>query len=410
MIDAKYFICVSQDEKYLIFNKINGKIGILGKEEYDELWSANSKSVEENPDFFSIDIPIVDANSHKKVFGITFEVTTNCNLNCQYCYQKDKFVRGDMADEIIDKSLLYIKKVYEKNKFETMIIRFIGGEPLLKKDVIRKIYHGILKEKQLKYVKKFVHIDTNGTIPLQDMYEEISNLHMSITLSSERDHNKKRGSNRFNSFRTIVENITGIRNMPSGSSLDIRYNTDNENYEEFEDFLEFVRQKLINVSTVETAYIDNYEYNAYRNTLDRNFYKKWNSTNAVDSLVKRGFIITRHFNEILAPCMAYQPFSCKIYADGRVTVCDSMLHDESDISIYDIVEDIDLVNKYFSDLKAYQPLWDDCRDCSEVVQCGGKRFCRETFCDYNEDIDLKEFLKRYLFYYEQGKGELFINI
>lgn len=83
-------------------------------------------------------------------------LTDNCNLNCKYCYQnkEKKDINFEYIKDIID------YEISHKNKYS--IINFYGGEPLLKKDLIKDTINYI---KSTKTKTKFYYgITTNGTL------------------------------------------------------------------------------------------------------------------------------------------------------------------------------------------------------------------------------------------------------
>lgn len=76
---------------------------------------------------------------------ITFQVTEDCSLKCTYCYQinkSKKVMSFEDAKKFID---LLIKEshdensVYHVSKTRSVILEFIGGEPLLETNLIRRI-------------------------------------------------------------------------------------------------------------------------------------------------------------------------------------------------------------------------------------------------------------------------------
>ena len=71
---------------------------------------------------------------NKPVISITFQVTENCCMACTYCYQHHKTpnkMTWETAKTAIDKILLL-----PEDKYTSLILEFIGGEPLLEIDLI----------------------------------------------------------------------------------------------------------------------------------------------------------------------------------------------------------------------------------------------------------------------------------
>lgn len=87
---------------------------------------------------------------------ISIWVTSNCNLNCSYCYEKcfDSKNKGSMSLEIEDSIIDYVKK-HEPN-----IVLFHGGEPLLNYQFIIKIVRTL----QPYFPNVQYGFTTNGTI------------------------------------------------------------------------------------------------------------------------------------------------------------------------------------------------------------------------------------------------------
>ncbi|MFH0788319.1 MAG: radical SAM protein [Pseudomonadota bacterium] len=83
---------------------------------------------------------------------VGLDVTYRCNLRCRHCY----FIRQNHQAELpVGEWLTRFEKM-KANGFPFMICGWIGGEPLLRKDLI---------EKGRYYFKSNV-VFTNGTIPL----------------------------------------------------------------------------------------------------------------------------------------------------------------------------------------------------------------------------------------------------
>lgn len=166
--------------------------------------------------------------------AITIELNSECNLKCIYCYQTDKGTRSEITTEIIEMIVEYISKVYERYQFRTLVLRFIGGEPLLSAEKLLLCYREIMKFCKDKGIVLYTHIDTNGTMPYNDLLQEIMNLDMVICLSLENDHNVKR----YGSFNKIINNLY---NLPYWDPCPIvlRYNVAHDNIHSFENFLIF---------------------------------------------------------------------------------------------------------------------------------------------------------------------------
>ena len=114
---------------------------------------------------------------------VTLHITTSCNLCCRYCYSPPTD-RNDMSLQTAFRSIDFIAKKYPIN---TGII-FFGGEPLLKKDLIREaITYSRTKSGYYHY-----KVTTNGLL-LDTGFLEYANkadLQVSISIDgNEQAHN-----------------------------------------------------------------------------------------------------------------------------------------------------------------------------------------------------------------------------
>lgn len=114
---------------------------------------------------------------------VTLHITTGCNLNCQYCYSPPTN-RNDMSQQTAFHSIDFISANYPIN---TGII-FFGGEPLLKKDLIREV----IEYSRTKSGYFHYKVTTNGILLDTDFleYANKSNLQVSISVDgNEQAHN-----------------------------------------------------------------------------------------------------------------------------------------------------------------------------------------------------------------------------
>ncbi|MDO5560331.1 MAG: radical SAM protein [Oscillospiraceae bacterium] len=83
-------------------------------------------------------------------------ITNKCNLRCRYCYEKKlNTVPGSLSDETAQKTIEFINA---RNNAERVYL--FGGEPLLYKDVVKKLVSGI-------NAKSYI-ITTNGMLLDED--------------------------------------------------------------------------------------------------------------------------------------------------------------------------------------------------------------------------------------------------
>lgn len=92
------------------------------------------------------------------MFSFTLYITTDCNLKCQYCYE-DYHNHYQLNEKTLVDSLEFIMNYGDRGK---VLIDFLGGEPLLKKNLIYQAVSYIKNnypEREVKY-----YITTNCSL------------------------------------------------------------------------------------------------------------------------------------------------------------------------------------------------------------------------------------------------------
>lgn len=135
------------------------------------------KTCEDFPDMqekFSDMINIYENNNKQdRCKNITFVITEKCNLNCSYCYQINKSkktmtkkIAKQAVDFILNKEL--VNGYYDTNISNSIILDFIGGEPLLNIDIIDYIVEYFkFKTFEMNHPWAYnyhINITTNGTL------------------------------------------------------------------------------------------------------------------------------------------------------------------------------------------------------------------------------------------------------
>lgn len=311
----------------------------------------------------------------------TIETTSSCNLQCVYCYQRDKGSRAEMSDSTADKTCDFIERCAALRGNCGINLNLIGGEPLLGMHVIRRIMSR-LNESIGGGV--FVHVDTNGCLPLRELSELCEHLEVIICLSLPNDHNKYRYSAGHDTTRRIINNIKNA-DWSGDRHVELRYNTHDGNVDDFSQFLDWIDDLRNNpVESVIPEKLDNYNYNVnFYNAMTDVQFGHWVGSKALDELLLRGWPVEIKLSTPLyALCQGHQFFSSKIYADGAVTICDAMLRNEARCNINDIYNDPNKINQIYSDIKSVDPLnCADCQLCVGLSACGGRKWCYHGGCD-----------------------------
>lgn len=95
---------------------------------------------------------------------IMIELTTRCNLNCDFCFNSKR--EQDFSER--EMTTMQVKKIIQSIKNSGIkIIRFTGGEPLLRSDLVKLA--GYAKQRGLE-----VRLNTNGILVNSDFVKSIS--------------------------------------------------------------------------------------------------------------------------------------------------------------------------------------------------------------------------------------------
>lgn len=111
---------------------------------------------------------------------VTLHLTTGCNMRCNYCYSPP-LRRSDMTEEIARKAVDYAAQLYPINAG----IIFFGGEPLLRKDLIKStITYCKQLESQLE-CRFHYKVTTNGLLLDEEFLEYSNSAGLLIALSMD---------------------------------------------------------------------------------------------------------------------------------------------------------------------------------------------------------------------------------
>jgi len=164
-------------------NRLNSLLAHLyerGMLMVDKKMSLNQNIFSQGP-LFS-DIPLVE-----------LLITKRCNLSCAYCFADDKQTKQDMALETAFRSVGRLMEMPSHRFY----IKFNGGEPLLRKDLLEEIGEYVIK--RLREVKKegylLFEVTTNGTLINRQAIDLFKRFNMRVLISldgPEKIHNQVR--------------------------------------------------------------------------------------------------------------------------------------------------------------------------------------------------------------------------
>lgn len=113
----------------------------------------------------------------------TIWVTTNCNLNCKYCYEGSDKPSLNLSEETASEIIKYIVNDFKNNNDTELIINFHGGEPFLNFNAIKYIIENLKMIYKNSNISLEFLATTNMTILNNEVLELIKKDIKDITIS-----------------------------------------------------------------------------------------------------------------------------------------------------------------------------------------------------------------------------------
>ncbi len=140
--------------------------------------------------------------------SITMNLTSQCNLNCSYCFA---YKEGENNKIDIEKAKESINWLIRENKNKRYSILFFGGEPLLMLPLIKEIVEFCNNLMIERNIQIYFSITTNGTIINDEIIKLFKqhNFHIKISMDGPKDinDNNRKYWNGKGSFDDIYSNL-----------------------------------------------------------------------------------------------------------------------------------------------------------------------------------------------------------
>jgi len=158
-------------------------------------------------------------NKISKVSKVTFLVSAKCNLACKGCYHnffnfQSTNMKSDFADQILKGLFPYLKR----RGIRTLLVSFLGYEPLLNFETLRGIYDRTFNMGEEHGVKTLFRTHTNAFSITEEIFEWMgqnkSRLEIMVSLDGIREDNDKRRVDSFGrgTYVRVIENLKRIIN------------------------------------------------------------------------------------------------------------------------------------------------------------------------------------------------------
>lgn len=182
---SMYNILLEKDDnKAVVYNTFSGALAIFNIKDYDLLCTNTASSDAMISSLLAQGFLVFDAvdeyNNYSmarreyifgepKELGFVIAPTMRCNLKCIYCFEHTKGVSRlidcDMDEENMMRTISFIEKQINRHKnIESLYIKWFGGEPLLRLDLIQHISYALINLCNTKGLKYSSFMITNGTL------------------------------------------------------------------------------------------------------------------------------------------------------------------------------------------------------------------------------------------------------
>lgn len=170
---------------------------------------------------------------------IMIEITPRCNFNCDFCFNKKSFARNGRNSVPVFSSI-YLKKLLKKiSQSGVLIVRFTGGEPMLRKDLFDIMAYA-------KKISLSIRLNTNGVlINSPAVVKKLNNYIGSILIPIESFDNKQE-SLVTDYKNSLKKKIRAIKLLKKYGKMFVRVGTvaTRENIKNLEKIFDLVINKL----------------------------------------------------------------------------------------------------------------------------------------------------------------------
>lgn len=261
-----FIIRVFEKGEVLLFSTKNSSIVTLSEKEYKEVNTLIEKELKIPSNFQELinnDFLIEKETDEKreflkeldkclknnKHFTVHILPTTACNFNCPYCYQSGIEREFFLNDEILKKTIKYIKGYLKKRDITEATLVIHGGEPTVNWPSVIKLLpkmEKIFKQSNIKYRTQIVSNGYNLTPEKADLLSKYNWQRFQVTVDGPPEsHNKRRVlRNGGETFDRIIENIKYVMDNKKIEKVSLRVNYDKGNVDKVPEFLEYIAQNF----------------------------------------------------------------------------------------------------------------------------------------------------------------------
>lgn len=248
----------------------------------------------------------------RDVYSLIVNTTLDCNLRCSYCYESH--VRGSrLSDEMIESIGRHLTIKHATEKFKSLSLTLFGGEPLLNKDVVRKLFDVVDSASAQLGFDVAYHVVTNATLVDADYVSLFKSRRVSFQVTLDGVGGCSDGG-RKGAFARIVSALRML-NDAGCFSVNLRINYDSASLcmmEELLPHVDFLSRRRTSVSLCKIWQVDSESIT------------KVSVVNAIKAFNDSGFVVSSFLPTITYQhCYADNYSQAVVNCDGGIFKCTS---------------------------------------------------------------------------------------
>ena len=400
--ESKYNIRL-KDEGYLddidtnedlIYNTMSGQLGVFPKT--IDLNNPPNKAIikrfvipnniDETDNFISLSHDFINDDKPQSIF-LTVVTTFQCNYHCSYCFEQcDRAI--DLSDNTLEDYIQYIKKEIDENpNLKFFRLKWFGGEPLIRFDVIEKISDFVIPYCDERGIKYSAGVISNGYLFTKEISERLKALRVKsiqITFDGfEETYNKYRNPP-YNAYETVLSNI-----KDSALPVIIRLHVLRDNQNEIEELAKFFDNLSSTHKMIKEVLIHNvWDYIGSQDSILNNdeYIDFRNRVSKISDRIRNHMLSNEIYRPSYWSCHYISKRNVILAPDGFLYKCDN------NIGIQDTAVGT-IKNGIWTDSKNYTnyaslSIDEDCKKCVLMPVCNGGACRYETIlykdknCDY----------------------------
>lgn len=346
---------------------------------------------------------VEDAHKHfmehvDEVLYVTVEITDSCNLTCDYCYQEKHSARRYINEEVIDK-LVHVLRASRLDGVKALNVNFIGGEPFLLPQKVAYVWHQLSEFAAERNYSISAKINTNGVLLDRQTLSYFHDAEVVFPLGAPIDYDtiihehKMRCKNLRDFLKQKIKELSPIFNANDNLSITFRYNANHQNTQYFKDYVEEISGLGISTFMVDVVNTNNNKHGCFHNRLSDDEFWDWYLQDVLPILLQKNLGEPIKFRNCLSRCKARRRYSFKLFADGKLGLCNGIPYTSELPCIYDF-DTLEMLNKYLIRAKEFDyMLFPKCRKCNKIFVCGGPAICQTKLCDL-VDSKIKSYVIR----------------